>query len=156
MTFAQIIATPISTQAGALAFLQGLVDADRTYHLEDGPHTIVDFTTDKPVFTREEADQVEQRVAECYGLDCWTQSDCPIGRMMRFYVVRPLVETTTEALSERFLEWRQWEGFGDVEGDAMELLRFAETTQPQRDWLATFCDYWDAVQKAEDAARVGA
>jgi hypothetical protein len=65
------------------AWLRALIDADLSFHLEDSADTIVAFKTDEPIFTPENAELVQERVAELYELD-WGVFDCPIGFMLAY------------------------------------------------------------------------
>lgn len=72
---------PITTRPQAEAFLRELVESDYEFHLEDDPRDIVKGSTGEPLFTEEQAVQVEARVGELYKLD-WSDHECPIGFMM--------------------------------------------------------------------------
>jgi hypothetical protein len=80
MTYADAIRTAIVDETGAMAFLDALVVAGKSYHLEDSPHDI--SGPEGITFPGEEADLVSARVGEMYALPLWTRDDCPIGRMM--------------------------------------------------------------------------
>ena len=90
MTYLEAISTPITTHAEALAFLQALVEAGKTYHLEDSAH-------DMPwIFPGEQAALVEARVNELYYKPWW--SYCPIAAM-----------NDLEAKHYGFETWEEWQ-----------------------------------------------
>jgi hypothetical protein len=62
------------------AFIEALHGADMMFHFEDSPETIIKGRSDEPLFTRTEAKQVRDRVAELYAMDWATVGhECPIG-----------------------------------------------------------------------------
>ncbi len=80
--FRTISHQPIATLADARAYLQALIDADLSYHLEDSPETVENIHRAGCIF--EEPAVIRARARELYALprSIWGEHDCPIGFMM--------------------------------------------------------------------------
>ena len=61
-----MIHTPITTTAGAEAFLRHMADTGRSFHPDDDPATIVNVSTGEPTFTPEEWELLRDRIGEVF------------------------------------------------------------------------------------------
>lgn len=74
--------TPLTSIEQAKAFIADLMATDKIFHLEDAPSEIVNgFGV--PIFTEEEAANMELRVEELYSFDWEAEGfECPIGYVL--------------------------------------------------------------------------
>lgn len=56
----------ISNTEEAINFIKGLITDDKFYHLDDDPSDIINGKTGEPLFTKEEAKCMEERVLELH------------------------------------------------------------------------------------------
>lgn len=80
----EALRAPITNIEQGRAWVKLLCDSDLNFHLEDGAAEIIDFQTDKPIFTKKDARIVQARVDELYKLEpsLWAPHECPIGYMI--------------------------------------------------------------------------
>lgn len=60
------LSTPIEDEDDAISFIQALHAADKSYHFDDNPATIVRITTGEPLFEDWELPLIRVRVGECF------------------------------------------------------------------------------------------
>jgi hypothetical protein len=58
--------TPITTTAGAEAFLRHMADTGRSFHPDDDPATIVRSSTGEPTFAPDEWEPLRDRIGEVF------------------------------------------------------------------------------------------
>lgn len=100
---------PITDMASATAWLDALVAADLTFHLEDDPAEIVNCRTDEPTFLKADHGLLRERVGQLYAISDWGVWNCPIGYLLAaeavngkidFWTARDQVEYSNGQLAE--------------------------------------------------------
>ena len=68
----------------AKLFIEVLVTNELSFHFDDDAHDIVDLNDGKPTFSFEDANSINDRLDEMFGLD-WSSEgcECPIGYEIR-------------------------------------------------------------------------
>lgn len=82
LPFAEAIRKPITTLAEAVAFFEVLVREEKHFHPEDSAHEIVNTKTNRPLFSRGDADKLDDRISEAYTLDWPSFCSCPCACVM--------------------------------------------------------------------------
>jgi hypothetical protein len=81
-TLPEALRAPITDLPSAKAWLDALIGADLSFHLEDSPETIVIGLSGESLFYKADHGLIRDRVASLYGFDDWGVFNCPIGYLL--------------------------------------------------------------------------
>lgn len=77
----EALRAPVTDTNSAIAWLDALIAAEMSFHLEDSPEDIIHIRTDEPLFSPEDVPLIRERVGELYGVE-WGVFSCPIGYIL--------------------------------------------------------------------------
>lgn len=81
-TLPEALRAPITDLASAKAWLDALIGADLSFHLEDSPETIIQGRTGEDLFYKKDCPLIRSRVEALYSFSDWGVFGCPIGYLL--------------------------------------------------------------------------
>jgi hypothetical protein len=94
-TLPEALRAPITDLASGKAWLDALIGADLSFHLEDSPEEIVIGLSGERLFHKADHQLIRERVASLYGFKDWGVYDCPIGYMLAEEAARGMLDFWT-------------------------------------------------------------